>query len=179
MAKGVSKDEIFRKVLNAAIELDFRKGHQRWTLSELSRTSKITRSLIYYYFGKSRHDILIEAVRLIGEDLFGLSAERMKLWEGGQVVGSVLQSRAFVEMYPFIGAFYLANRTKDSDLGAAIRRLEEQHFLKMKRFFPKLKDTELRAKFALFFGLVFAPHVSEEGLHKAVRIALRFGQKGG
>ena len=50
----LSKDETFWSVLYSAIELDFKRGHLRGTMSELSRMSNVTRSLIYYYFGKSK-----------------------------------------------------------------------------------------------------------------------------
>ncbi len=166
------KDEIYWKVLNAAIGLDFRKGHQRWTISELSRTSKVTRSLIYYYFGNSRANILQEAVQLIGEALMGLSEERIELWKQGRIFDSVMMSREVHEKTPYLGAFYLAHRLKDNDIGAAMRGLEDQYFKKMETFLPHLSADRRLSLFGIFFGLVFAPHLSQAAVKESVQMAL-------
>ena len=55
---AADKDETYWKILDAVIALEIRRGHQKWTISELSRLSGITRTLIYYYFGKSKLEIL-------------------------------------------------------------------------------------------------------------------------
>jgi len=55
-SNSLTKDDTFWKVLNTAIILDFNRGHLRWSMSELSRSSGITRSLIYYYFYKIREN---------------------------------------------------------------------------------------------------------------------------
>lgn len=75
------KDKKFWTILETAIDLDFKKGHLRWTLSELSRAWGMSRPLIYYYFGQSKSKLLEEAVRLVGSEIMGLSEARLKLWE--------------------------------------------------------------------------------------------------
>src|SRR4051812_25454632 len=110
--RQTKKDDAYWKILNAAIALDFRKGHQKWTLSELSRTTGITRSLIYYYFGKDRGSILNEAIRLLGEDFFGFTTAKLKLWSEGKVAEAVLTTRKAMEFSPALPAFYLAHRFK-------------------------------------------------------------------
>ena len=168
-----NKDETFWSVLNSAIELDFRRGHQRWTMSELSRTSGVTRSLIYYYFGKSKESILLEAVKLVGEEFFGLNESRVELWQKGQIVESVLLSRGLLEKAPFMTAFYVVHRDKETDLGQSIRQLESEYRQKLQRFFPKNSPAELDALFALFSGLVMTPRLSQESVQTAVRLVLQ------
>ena len=157
----LNKDEIYWKLLNTVIALDFRKGHQRWTMSELARASGVKRPLIYYYFGKSKIEILSEAVRLLGEEFFGLSKKRVSLWESGQISASVRQTRMIADRAPYLGAFYLAHREKDTRLGELIRKLEQDQFKKIKRFFPKKTDEEIKLIWGMLFGLVFSPHLSE------------------
>jgi len=168
--KESRKDETFWAVLNAAIELDFGRGHQRWTMSELSRTSKVTRSLIYYYFGKSKEAILLEAVKIIGEEFFGLTGARLELWQKGELAESVLQSRRLLEKSPFMGSFYMVHREAETELGTALRSLEKEYKAKLKRFFKDVQDPYRDALFGLLLGLVLAPRLSEEAVRSAVRV---------
>jgi len=151
------KDETYWKILRGALELDFKKGHQRWTISELSRVSGVTRSLIYYYFGKSRESLLTEAVRLIGEELFGLSTERLKLWEAGRGEESIRASRRMALEQPFLLGFYFSNRFRPSAVGREIRELEKKHLARLRRLSPKPPE-QLRQQMYSIFGEVLCPH---------------------
>lgn len=173
----LSKDETFWSVLNSAIELDFKRGHLRWTMSELSRMSKITRSLIYYYFGKSKEAILLEAVKLIGEEFFGLNASRIDLWQKGQIADSVLQTRRLMEKCPHMGTFYMVHREEQTEIGASLRQLESEYKQKLKRFFSKAPDPGLEAIFGLFMGLVITPGLSDDAIRIAVDGVLHLAQR--
>ena len=164
-------------MLNSAIELDFKRGHLRWTMSELSRMSKITRSLIYYYFGKSKEAILLEAVKLIGEEFFGLNASRIDLWQKGQIADSVLQTRRLMEKCPHMGTFYMVHREEQTEIGASLRQLESEYKQKLKRFFSKAPDPGLEAIFGLFMGLVITPGLSDDAIRIAVDGVLHLAQR--
>ncbi len=171
------KDQVYWTILNAALVLDFRKGHQKWTLSELSRTTGVTRSLIYYYFGKDRMSILQEAIRFIGEEFFGLTPKRLQLWKDGKIATAVLITRAAIEQTPALGAFYLAHRFRPTELGESFRKLENQYVKKLSGFFPKLGPDQIRALYGLMFGLVFAPNLTEAAIDEAVRVAMLVGKR--
>jgi len=164
-------------VLNSAIELDFKRGHLRWTMSELSRMSKVTRSLIYYYFGKSKEAILLEAVKLIGEEFFGLTTNRVDLWQKGQIADSVLQTRRLLEKCPHMGTFYMVHRDEETEIGASLRGLELEYKQKLKRFFPHAPDPSLEAMFGLFMGLVITPRLSDDAVRTAVSGVLVLSKK--
>ena len=168
---ALSKEAIFHKVFMAAMALDFRKGHQRWTISELSRASGVTRSLIYYYFGNSKTEILVESVKTIGEEFFGLTPSRLKLWDVGTIAESIEISRRFIESNPDLAAFYLLHRTKESPIGQAFRELEVRHQQKLLKYFPESSDSAVKLRAALLFGLVFASNISLEAVDKAIRLA--------
>jgi AcrR family transcriptional regulator len=163
-----SRDATFWKVLNAALELDFRRGHTKWTMSELSRKSGITRSLIYYHFGRSKMGILEQAVGVIGEEIVGITPERLELWKNGDWLASVRVARAVSEQAPYLANFYLMHRERPTELGASIRKVESGYFKKLETFFPQMGQPALRAIFALFFGLTFAPHVTDEAIQVAI-----------
>ncbi len=172
----IEKDQIYLKVLQAAMSLDFKRGHQKWTMAELSRTSGIKRPLIYYYFGKSRAEILLAGVKVLGEECFGLSDRRLKLWENREIEMSIRESRSFIQQHPELSGFYFLHRLRDSPLGAALRELERKYLLKFQRFFPHLEIHQREQMGAFFFGLVFTPQLSENSLQsclESLKVALR------
>jgi AcrR family transcriptional regulator len=169
----MEKDQIYWKVLKAAMVLDYKRGHQKWTMSELARTSGVKRPLIYYYFGKSRMDILLAAVKVLGEDCFGLSEQRLTLWKSGRMNESVKRSRSLMQEHKDLAGFYFLHRAKENPVGDALRRLEKSYDQKIKRFFPTLSREQQEQIGAFFFGLVFAPALSDSALDeclKSVRI---------
>lgn len=151
------RDETFFKVLNAALELDFRKGHMRWTMSDLSRKSAITRSLIYYHFGRSKVGILQEAVRMIGEEFIGARPDRVQMWKEGKMVDSLKASRSLAKESPHIGQFYLAHRDRPTEIGESLRKIERDYLRKLGLLYPQMGDGELRTLFTVFFGVCFSP----------------------
>jgi AcrR family transcriptional regulator len=169
------KDEVYWTILNAAIGLDFRKGHQQWTFSELARTSGVTRSLFYYYFGKSRFAILGAAVHLLGEEFFGLTPLKYEAWRQGRITETVLSTRRSMEKSPHLGAFYLAHRFRPTEIGESIRQLETKYLKKIGQFFPSLNPDQVRGVSGLLFGLVFAPELTDASVEEAVRIGIRVG----
>ncbi len=171
-AKLLTKDDTFWKVLNTAIVLDFNRGHLRWTMSELSRSSEITRSLIYYYFGKSKEGILKEAVKLVGEEFFGLNASRLALWEKGNIAKSVMATRELMQKSPQVMAFYMVHRMATTEIGDTLRNLEREYIGKIRNFFPGIDEDGVQAVFGLFLGLVMAPSMSDSAVESAVKVVL-------
>ncbi len=160
--KGSRKrDETFWKILNAALELDFKKGYLKWTMSELSRKSGITRSLIYYHFGRSKISILEEAVRVIGEEFIGTSPTRLELWKQGDIAGSLKSARQIYRNSPFLCQFYLNHRERPTEVGESLRKLETSYLKKLKTFFPRANETDIHTLFAIVFGVTFAPFVED------------------
>ncbi|MES2855700.1 MAG: TetR/AcrR family transcriptional regulator [Bdellovibrionota bacterium] len=164
-----TRDQTFWKVLDAALELDFKKGHLKWTMSELSRKSGITRSLVYYHFGRSKSGILTEAVRVIGIEIVGISKERMELWNAGDWPASVRQARLVADKSPYLINFYLIHRDRPTEIGEGIRELEKQLNAKLAKFFPQLEPAERSALYALFFGLTFFPLADAASIDAAVK----------
>jgi AcrR family transcriptional regulator len=152
-----TRDETFWKVLNSALELDFKRGHLKWTMSELSRKSGITRSLIYYHFGRSKAAILTEAIQVIGDELIGMSPERMDLWRDGQWAVSLNRARAVAEQCPSLICFYFMHRERPTEVGEGLRAVDKRFIEKQSIFFSGLSQAERVALYAFFFGLTFYP----------------------
>ncbi len=148
--------------------LDFKRGHQKWTMAELSRVSGVKRPLIYYYFGKSRVEILLAAVKVLGEDCFGLSDRRVEMWKRGEMDQSIRESRKFLQDQKELAGFYFLHRAKDNAVGEALRLLERKYREKFCRYFPSLNKNQQEQLAAFFFGLVFIPDLSDEALESCL-----------
>ena len=163
------RDKVFWKVLNSALELDFRKGYLKWTMSELSRKSAITRSLIYYHFGRSKLSILHEAVNVIGSELIGVNDERMRMWTEGKWIDSMARTREVCAMAPSLCSFYLLHRERPTEIGEAMRKLEKAYIKKLETIFHTLPPEGIRAVSAFFFGITFSPQITDEAVVYAVK----------
>lgn len=164
------KDDAYWKVLTAAMELDVKKGHLKWSMSELSRKSRITRSLIYYYFGQSKMAILNEAIKLIGDEFTGLSPERVEMWQRGELLESMQRTRDIYEKSPYISIFILENRNKDSEIGRLLRDKEFEFQTKIRKFYPHFDDDMVQSLFAVYWGLSFAPGLTTKAIENIIQI---------
>lgn len=168
--KLISKDETYWKVLNCALDLEIKKGHLKWSLSDLSRKSQITRSLIYYYFGRSKLALLEEAVSIIGQELIGVGDERMEMWRQGQLLESLLAARKIAEEAPNICVFYITYRDRNNSLGLRLKKLEKDFYQKMRSFKPEISRELSNTLFALYFGIIFSPNVGPKEIECFVHL---------
>lgn len=165
-----TKEEVYQAVLNSAIELEIQLGHQKWTYTLLSKKSAISRTLIYYYFGKEKINILQEACRLFGEVLAGSTEERMQAWEDDKIEIGLNKTRDLFAKYPYLVPFYFLNRSKENQVGELIRKYEKDGHTKRKKFFPNLSESELRVLYSFHLGLVSFPHLIESDVKAACQI---------
>ncbi len=164
------KDKKYWSVLNQAVRLEVTHGHLRWTVSELSRASQVSRPLIYHYFGKTKEDIVQEALKLISEEIFGLSSERLRQWQQGQISESVLATREMLNRAPFLREFYTHRRHQSSKTQTFLIDVERRYKLKFKILNKELSPEKSSALFAILFGLVMAPDVEEKSIRFAVEV---------
>ncbi len=168
-----SKDENYWTIFEAVIRLDFQKGPMAWKISDIARASKISRTLIYYYFGNSKDHIMQTAIEFLGEEYFGLSEARKALWQDGKILESLLETREMCQRAPYIHFFYMTRRNLDSAVGEKLREFESRFRQKISQFFPKSDSDEVEALAAVFFGLVASPHLNEKGMKSAIEIIKR------
>lgn len=171
------KNEIYWKILNAAIALDIKKGHLKWSITDIAAISKISRTLIYYYFGKSKENILLEAIKLFGQELSGHTVARTESWATGDLASTFCASRKLLAQVPCIRIFYFLRRDESTLLGNAILDFEKSFKQKIATFFPMLSADEVEGMFALFLGIVWAPELSDTAVFKSVDLILA-GVKG-
>jgi AcrR family transcriptional regulator len=147
-------------------------------MSDLSRKSGITRSLIYYHFGRSKSSILREAISVIGEEIVATNPERTAMWRDGRWAETVKLSRDVANQAPNLCNFYLTHRDRPTEIGEEIRSLEATYIRKLQRLFPEFEPAAIRAIFGFFFGIVFAPHVDDEAVKVAIRALKKLTGRG-
>lgn len=154
------KDEKYWNILNHAVRLEVTKGHLRWTMTDLSRASGVGRTLIYHYFGKTKESIIQEALKLIADEVFGLSTERLQLWQEGRIQESVSKSRELLEKAPHLREFYIHWRQKPSEVQEHLIQVEKRYTQKLKLLKKDLSADQAKAIFAVLFGLVMTPELN-------------------
>ncbi len=159
-----AKDRQYWKVLDAVIRLDVTRGHLKWKLTEVSRLSGVGRPLIYYYFGKSKPEVIHTAMKVIGDEFFGLSPERIQLWESGQVKESLLRTRELLTRAPHVAQFYFFWRHQKGEIGEQFRALEKRYRRKLHQLVPGLSEAEREALFAGLFGFSLLQDIGMDSL---------------
>ncbi|MEQ1877651.1 MAG: hypothetical protein ABL958_13485 [Bdellovibrionia bacterium] len=142
-------------------------------MTRLSKQSRVSRTLIYYYFGKSKLGILREGVNLFGAEFAGVTPERVAMWREGKIAESLTMSRALLKQMPQLASFYFLYRDEETEVGEAIRDKEKQFKEKLVSFFPHLSQARVDGLFAGFWGIVFAPAIDEDAVREIARALLK------
>ncbi|MFT6070545.1 MAG: AcrR family transcriptional regulator [Bacteriovoracaceae bacterium] len=143
------KEEVHFKICNSVLKLEVNKGHLKWTISEVSKDSGVTRSLIYYYFGKEKTTLLEEAYRYMVQVFFNVNEEKSL----GLRARMKLVLKNLKEM-PYAYILFFLERKKDTEAGALMRKAEEELFRKLKIEFPELTEIEIIRIYILELGSV-------------------------
>lgn len=122
------KEQVYFKICDSVLLHELIKGHLKWSLSDISKHSGITRSLIYYYMGKEKEQILQEAIRFMLELFFNTNIDK-RLGVEGRMELVLTQIRQM----PHIFLYYVSERIKDTDYGVMIRDREEALFSYMEK----------------------------------------------
>lgn len=143
------KIEIFQKVCNSILKKELENGHLQWTHSEISRDSGITRSLIYYYFGKEKHSMLKVAYQFILENFFKIHsresitlAERIK-----QIVHQVHQM-------PYLFVLYFLQKNMKTEFGLMISQAEKDFLKGLHKLYGECSEQQILEIYLLELGAI-------------------------
>ncbi|MGZ3772180.1 MAG: TetR/AcrR family transcriptional regulator [Pseudobdellovibrionaceae bacterium] len=158
------KNQTLWQILNGAILLDMQNGHLNWSFSELARTSSISRTTIYYYFGKTKIYLLQQAVDIFSRELSGDTHQRLEAWKNGRIVETLIESRMLVKNCPDLPSFYFFHRLKDTEIGKTIRNKENNFKKKILKFLPHISRHEVDSVFSVMLGIIFTAELSDENI---------------
>lgn len=178
MSMSKSKEEDFESVMEAVIELEMTKGHLKWRMSDLARKSGVTRSLLYYYFGKSTHSIFKEAVNFYIGQFLEFRQERAEKIRQGQVIDLISSARKRLRKNPYFLQFYAKHRLEETpEISTLFQKAEHKYFENLRDSLPTRWRPLARVLWALIFGLAIQPSLSEAELKSAEAIMKRAWKK--
>ena len=154
------------KVAAAIIDLEVKKGHLKWSVLTVAKASEMSRSLVYYQFGKTKKDILFNSLSELLEEFYGLSQTRREM--------SLLQSlRLTHEIYrrnPSLAVFFQKWRNTDSEIATMLKESERKYEAKLSLSFTKASPAQVRSLHAIFHGFVTAPYLDATTIEVALRL---------
>ena len=147
--KTKSKEEVYFAVCNSILKYEVSKGHMKWTLSDISRDSKVTRSLIYYYFGKEKKSILEESYKFITSIFFNVDVDKTI-----GIKARIKQVLVDMQSMPYLFVLYYLQKNKKTEFGNLIRDAEKAFLKSFKRDYPKLSDQEIQKVYLMELGAI-------------------------
>lgn len=165
---GSMKDANYWKIMNAAITLDITKGHLKWTISDLARKTEVQRTLIYYYFGKEKLDILLEACHLFGKIYAGTSSEQEGRFEQDDYFSGLKFARDTLKDCPALAPFYFINRERDNEISKLIKSYHKEG-LQMRSDSLNNNQTMAKAVFSFQIGLALFDELDDSELKEITK----------
>jgi hypothetical protein len=117
---------------------------------------------VYRYFGGSKEEILINALRTFTNEFYGFTEKKTIL----TLPERIQKARSYVFKNPEAIIFYQTWRARDSSLREEFNSIEKKFQRKLKKLFPQFDDTQILAAHTCIHGLVTAPFLTPEQASK-------------
>ena len=148
------------------IEFEIKRGHLKWSVLEIAKVAKMSRSLIYYHFGRTKQDILHNSLNELLEEFYGLSPARAK----SSLSESLKLTQQIYHAYPSLAIFFQKWRKTESQIAEMLLECEKKYEAKLKKAFPKADADQVKAIHAIFHGLVTAPYLKSNTIPTALQL---------
>jgi AcrR family transcriptional regulator len=168
----MSDDSTALKLIRTIFRLEITKGHLKWTVAEIARLNRTSRATVYYYFGKSKKEILTRATTAICEEYFGLTAERIELSKK-DFLASARITRSLATQTPEFAVFYQIWRTRKSEFCDLLVGFEEKYRGKLKQMFPQAKPADIVFAHSCLHGIMTSPFLTAEQFDEDLRILIK------
>lgn len=159
-----SKNEIYFSICNSVLKLEFLKGHLNWKLTDVARDSNVTRSLIYYYFGKERETLLREAVRFMLSFIY-----TEEFMESEDPFQRFMDNREKVKKMPYLLIHFFMQKHLDTELGREIKKAEREHFERQLVKYPNNNIDDIYRVYATQLGVLYYQDFSDEEVKKILK----------
>lgn len=164
-----AKNEKMRHISACVLSLDINKGHLHWKVTELVRRARVSRGIVYRYFGSTKEEILTNSVKTFVANLI----EIMSKANSTPLPEVLFQMRAFIEQYPDTALFYQRWRGHDGLIQKEFIAFEEEIQRTLKLVMPSLTEEELLTATVLVYGLTTAPFISSSQVRMASQEILK------
>ncbi len=144
------------------LKLEIAKGHMKWKIADLARLSKVSRPLIYYHFGKTKMEILLNAIQVAAEDYYALVGPRSEYAKKGRFTESVLVTRKILLDNPWVATFSQKWRFEEGEISRKLEYFESCYRRKLHESFPHLTHPQILMLHSHLHGIVTAPFLTPE-----------------
>ena len=156
------------KIVSSVFKFEIAKGHLKWRVTDIARHSEISRTLIYYHFGKTKKEIFEHCFEIIMNDFYGLSPEREQLAKEGKLFECVKAGYDLFHRSPEFMVFYFYWRFKKSPVQARLIQLEKAYQQKLKNLFPFLSARQIQSLHSAIQGIVTSPFLQKADFELAI-----------
>jgi AcrR family transcriptional regulator len=171
------RDRTIQQLAICIFQLEVGKGHLKWKVTELEAKAKVSRSLIYKYFGSTKPEILKKGIEVFTSHFYGFAPSPKQ----APFAERVRASRSFLKDVPEGTIFYLKWREKDVWVSKELHRAEVRFQRKLAKLYPALDSEQVLTVHAFLHGLVTSPFLSAEqaarGAQQLERSLLAFPSK--
>jgi len=154
-----SKNQKIFDIALSIFALESQKGHLSWKVTELERHSKVSRTLIYRYYGKSKEEIFENAFKFFIQEFYGFSESP---GETDGLKSKVKHARLLMQNHHEAILFYQKWRVSNSKFSEFFIEIEQKFQKKLSKFYPNLSQKEIVLAHAFIHGLVTSPFLSPE-----------------
>lgn len=155
------KDEVYFKICDAVLKLETFKGNYKWNISEVAKEADVTRSLIYYYFGKEKEIILSEAYRYMVSIIFD---DARKLDD--ELIPRFINTVNTIRKMPYVLFHFYLHRGKDTLLGNLIDKAEDRLYQYLTEKFEHMTLEDARTFYTYELGIVFDKKLNDADIKK-------------
>lgn len=154
----------YERLLSLSVQVikqDAIKGHLRWKVTDVSRSTGLSRSRIYEILGNNKKQILLNALSFILDDLYGKTPERQELHRTHGPLEGVIRSRNIVLAHPELVTFSYKNRLRSDEVGELLRNAEKD-YLKLLSKQTGVKDPKILLFMrTMIHGISQAPFITD------------------
>ena len=171
--------QIRMNILNEVLMAEVMKGHLKWKVADIARKLNVSRSLLYYHFGKSKEDILKSCYDLISQEFYGLNLDKapLRLLDDRIIAEALMKTQSIYLKNPAIVVFFHRWRIKPSEIQTQILKIENQFRAQLQAVFPELSSLEITALHTLMHGVVTSPFTSAEAVQIVASVIKKFLQE--
>ncbi len=141
----------------------------KWKVSELARTCKVSKSLVYYHLGKNKEEILDACIDIVASEFYGLNSSRETMVQTGNLFDSLKYSRGMFMKTPSFTVFFLRWRLTKTDIGKKLAQIDQRYQKKLAALFPGLTPSERLGLQGIFHGLVTTPVLDDAAMSSVLK----------
>jgi AcrR family transcriptional regulator len=153
-----NKQETMMRLSQAVFSLEQSQGHLQWKVTSLVRKANISRALVYRYFGSSKTEILLSALKVFTSEFYCFSGTTAGL----SLSQRIRRAHEYVYKNPDAIIFYQIWRNRESIYQNEFLGIEKKFQKGLRKIFSHFSEQQILAAHTCIHGMVTAPFLNPE-----------------